>query len=223
MGNANSDFMCCTNRHDQGKQPEGPRPIRDDRSNILQRYPEPGTPMDKLIGTWKVESEDGSLDEYLSLIGVPWVFRKMVVRPIDKQPLQSWSMKQGCMVTGYEEKGDEPDAWPLVKNEVWRNPITAQLTKRSILFQDGVLVQTSYGWVDGHVAETQFFVTKVRSLSLKLRLGYHLSPSADQGQAAVACHRMTLWSSSASWMGISCTGRHLAVSPDDDRDLFRGT
>jgi len=147
---------CCAGRKEEQPGATG-KPISKGSSGV-RLQPSPTAKITDLVGTWKVEAEEGSLDEYLSLIGVPWVFRKMVVRPIGKQPLQTWRMESGVLVTGYEERGDEPDKWPLANDEVWRNPITTQLTKRSIVFKDGVLSQTSHGWVDGHVAETRFFV-----------------------------------------------------------------
>merc|ERR1711918_121126 len=41
--------------------------------------PEPKASLDDLLGVWKVVAEEGSLDEYLSMIGVPRMFRKQVV------------------------------------------------------------------------------------------------------------------------------------------------
>ena len=164
MGNAQSGSIgeCCAGRkYEPAPAPPGTNSFNRS-GNGVRLEPLPDAKITDLVGTWKVEAEEGSLDEYLSLIGVPWVFRKMVVRPIHKQPLQTWRMEGGTLVTGYEERGDEPDKWPLVRDEVWRNPITTQLTKRSIVFQNGVLSQTSHGWVDGHVAETRFFVVGVR-------------------------------------------------------------
>jgi len=157
MGNAQG-AECCATRKFEPEFAAKSTAYSSALGKAVRLKPQLDTKITDLVGTWKVEAEEGSLDEYLSLIGVPWVFRKMVVRPISKQPLQTWSMQQGVMVTGYMERGDVPDEWPLVRDEVWRNPITTQLTKRSIVFQDGVLSQTSHGWVDGHVAETCFFV-----------------------------------------------------------------
>ena len=167
MGNAQG-AECCATRKFQPEFAAKSAAYSSALGKAVRLKPQLDAKITDLVGTWRVEAEEGSLDEYLSLIGVPWVFRKMVVRPISKQPLQTWSMQQGVMVTGYMERGDVPDEWPLVRDEVWRNPITTQLTKRSIVFQDGVLSQTSHGWVDGHVAETCFFVVDV-SRALRVR------------------------------------------------------
>jgi hypothetical protein len=190
MGNAQG-AECCATRKFEPEFAAKSTAYSSALGKAVRLKPQLDTKITDLVGTWKVEAEEGSLDEYLSLIGVPWVFRKMVVRPISKQPLQTWSMQQGVMVTGYMERGDVPDEWPLVRDEVWRNPITTQLTKRSIVFQDGVLSQTSHGWVDGHVAETCFFVVDVSRAPARARPGHpcvHTDQGSPQDRARSAVH-----------------------------------